>query len=72
MTPEEALWTRLRNLAPVNTITGRIFRERQPQSVRYPLVVVSRIDEPKEYHIRGPLNGGRVRIQVDEIGRAHV
>lgn len=69
MSPEYAVWARLRNLTPVTTLTGRIFLEKLPQSVTYPVILVSLIDDPRLYHLRGPSACGYARVQVDAMAK---
>ncbi len=66
MTVEEAIRERIETLSPVVALVGdRVYLDKAPQSTAFPVVVVQLIDDPGAYHLRGPQNPRRARIQVD-------
>jgi Protein of unknown function (DUF3168) len=66
VTPEEVVRARIVALPAVTALVGaRVYLDKIPQHPTYPLIRVVEIDDPYAYHIRGPLNHGRARVQVD-------
>lgn len=65
MTPEEAVATRLLDIAAVTAIVStRVYVEKLPQKPTSPVVLVQLVHEPTDYHLRGGLRD-RARVQVD-------
>lgn len=68
MTVEEAVRGYLAATAGVTTLVGqRVYQLRLPQNFTPPAVRIHLISEPKDYHLRGPNNTTRSRVQVDSI-----
>lgn len=66
MTPEEAVLTRIGQLASVTALVGdRTYMLRLPQNEARPSIVVQNITDLRDSHFRGGSKRGRARIQVD-------
>jgi Protein of unknown function (DUF3168) len=66
VTVEEAICQRVESLADVIALAGsRVYLDKAPQGDPYPVVVVQLIDDPDDYHLRGPDGARRARVQVD-------
>lgn len=66
MTIEEAVLSRIVNLATVTALVGtRVWLQRLPQSPTYPCVRVTLVSDLGDQHLRGPQGEKRARVQVD-------
>lgn len=66
MTPEEVVVARLESITAVTDIVGdRIYFQILPQGVEYPAVLVGPVGENSDYNLRGPVDLGEARVQVD-------
>jgi hypothetical protein len=66
MSVESAVRARLVGDAGVNAIvSGRVYQLVLPQKPTLPAVRVQLIDEPSDYHLRGPNGLHRARVQTD-------
>lgn len=66
MTAADVVIARLLTIGAVTAITGnRWWLVKLPQKPIYPAGRVQLIDEPGAYHLRGPGNTRRARVQVD-------
>jgi hypothetical protein len=68
---EEAVREHLLAAAGVSALVGtRVYMLRLPQHETLPSVRVQLVDEPKNYHLRGPSGATRARVQVDAYAEA--
>lgn len=66
MTAEEAVVTQLLDTPEVRAVVGtRVYQLMLPQKPTLPAIRVQLVDEPEMYHLRGPDNMTRARVQVD-------
>lgn len=69
MSPEVAVARYLATVDGVTDLVGtRIWQLKLPQTPRLPALRVQLIDEPIDYHLRGPSGAERARVQVDAYG----
>lgn len=69
MTIEQVVTDRLETVSGVTALVStRIYQLKLPQKVTFPAIRVQLIDDDREYHLRGPVDIGRARIQVDSYG----
>lgn len=70
MTIEVAVRKYLASRTEVTSLVGqRIFQLILPQDVELPAVRIQTISEPQPYHLRGPADLKRTRIQIDCYGK---
>ena len=66
MTVEEVIVDRVASIAAVIALVGsRVYLDKLPQGVAFPVVLVQLVDDLDAFHLRGKNKPQRARVQVD-------
>lgn len=69
MTIEQVTTDRLESVSAVTNLVGtRIYQLKLRQNTQFPAIRVQLISDPRDYHLRGEIDLGRARVQIDSYG----